>query len=166
MVVRVEVFGFAFVVAACALISSFAAARPFLVVNEVCLLLPGLFGGVGRLIELVGMRRLKVGFVESGFVESGFVERELVSLVSLKILSSLLFEVLSPSALHVGASFVRVVAKHVGVPRLHSFLDFGAVFNVVRSEAFLANQVSRWAGDVEIRILSPFIESQDISVEF
>ena len=48
MVVRVEVFWFAFVVAACALISSFAAARPFLVVNKVCLLLPGLFEGVGR----------------------------------------------------------------------------------------------------------------------
>ena len=87
-------------------------------------------------------------------------------MVSLRILSSLLFEVLSPSALHVGASFVRVIAKHVRVPNLHSFLDFGAVFNVVRSEAFLANQVGRWATDVEIRVLSPFVESQDISVEF
>ena len=48
VVVRVEVFGFPFVVAACALIISFAAARPFLVVDEVCLLLPGLFEGVGR----------------------------------------------------------------------------------------------------------------------
>ena len=48
VVVRVEVCGFSFVVAACALIISFAAARPFLVVDEVCLLLPGLFEGVGR----------------------------------------------------------------------------------------------------------------------
>ena len=159
VVVRVEIF--AFVVAACALICGSAAARPFFVVDEVSLLLPRLFEGVGRLIELVRIRSLEVAFVERGFVERGFV-----SLVSLRILSSLLFEVLSPSALHVGASFVRVVAKHVGVPRLHSFLDFGAVFNVVRSEAFLANQVGRRASDVEIRILSPFVESQDISVEF
>ena len=32
-----------------------------------------------------------------------------------------------------------MVAKHVGVPSLHGFLDFGAVFDVVRSEAFLAD---------------------------
>ena len=48
VVLRVEVFSFSFVVAACALIICFAAARPFLVVDEVCLLLPGLFVGVGR----------------------------------------------------------------------------------------------------------------------
>ena len=47
VVVRVEVFSF-FVVAACALIICLAAARPFLVVDEVCLLLPGLFVGVGK----------------------------------------------------------------------------------------------------------------------
>jgi len=103
---------------------------------------------------------------EVGFVERGFVERRLVGLVSLKVLSSLLFEVLSPSALHVGAPFVRMVAKHVGVPSLHSFLDFGAVFNVVRTEAFLANQVGRRVADVKVRISSPFVESQDVSVEF
>ena len=59
-----------------------------------------------------------------------------------------------------------MVAKHVGVPSLHGFLDFGAVFDVVRTEAFLANQVGRRAIDVEISILSSFVESQDISVEF
>ena len=48
VVVRVEVFSFPFVVAACALIICFAAARPFLVVDEVCLLVPGLFVEVGR----------------------------------------------------------------------------------------------------------------------
>ena len=48
VVVRVEVFGFPFVFATCALIICLAAARPFLVVDEVCLLLPGLFVGVGR----------------------------------------------------------------------------------------------------------------------
>ena len=46
VVVRVEVFSFPFVVAACALIIYFAAARPILVVDEVCFLLPGLFVGV------------------------------------------------------------------------------------------------------------------------
>ena len=59
-----------------------------------------------------------------------------------------------------------MVAKHIGVPSLHGFLDFGAVFHVVRTEAFLANQVGRRATDIEIRILSPFVESQDISIEF
>ena len=59
-----------------------------------------------------------------------------------------------------------MVAKHVGVPSLHGFLDFGAVFDVVRTKAFLANQVGRGATDIEIRILSPFVESQDIGVEF
>ena len=32
-----------------------------------------------------------------------------------------------------------MVAKHVGVPSLHGFLDFGAVFDVVRTEAFLVD---------------------------
>jgi hypothetical protein len=32
-----------------------------------------------------------------------------------------------------------MVAKRVGVPSLHGFLDFGAVFDVVRTEAFLAD---------------------------
>ena len=32
-----------------------------------------------------------------------------------------------------------MVAKHVGVSSLHGFLDFGAVFHVVRTEAFLAD---------------------------
>ena len=165
MLVRVEVFGFPFVVATRALIICLAAARPFLVVDEVCLLLPWLFVGVGRVwLEFAGIRAFEGGVVERRFV--GLVERRFVALVSLKVLSSLLFEVLSPSALHVGAPFVRMVAKHVGVPSLHCFLDFGTVFDVVRTKAFLANQVGRRTTDIEIRILSPFVESQDIRVEF
>ena len=50
--VQVEVFSFSFVLAACALIICFAAARPFLVVDEVFLLLPGLFVGVWK--SLIG----------------------------------------------------------------------------------------------------------------
>ena len=97
VVVRVEVFSFPFVVAACALIMFLAAARPFLVVDEVCLLLPGLFVGVGRVwLEFVGIRAFEVGFVERWFV--GFI--------SLEHLSSLSFVVLCTSALHVVAPFV------------------------------------------------------------
>jgi len=43
-----------------------------------------------------------------------------------------------------------MVAKHVGVPSLHDFLDFGAVFYVVRTEAFLAYQIGGRALDVEV----------------
>jgi len=32
-----------------------------------------------------------------------------------------------------------MVAKHVGVPSLHGFVDFVAFFDVVRTEAFLAD---------------------------
>ena len=32
-----------------------------------------------------------------------------------------------------------MVAKHVGVPSLHGFLDFGAIFDVVRTEALLVD---------------------------
>ena len=120
VVVRVEVFGFPFVVATCALIICLAAARPFLVVDEVCLLLPGLFVGVGRVwLELVGTRAFEVGVVERRFV--GLVERRFVGLVSLKVLSSLLFVVLSPSALHVGAPFVRMVANTGHCVKIHAF---------------------------------------------
>ena len=82
-------------------------------------------------------------FVRIRAFEVGFVERRFVGLVSLKVLSSLLFVVLSPSAFHVVAPFVRVVAKHVGVPSLHGFLDFGAVFDVVR----ILGRLSRPKGD-------------------
>ena len=43
VVVRVEIFSFASVVAACTLVTRFAAARPILGVGKVGLLLPGLF---------------------------------------------------------------------------------------------------------------------------
>ena len=41
-----------------------------------------------------------------------------------------------------------------------------AFLGIVRTEAFLANQVGRRAIHIEIWILSSFVESQDISVEF
>jgi len=43
VVVRVEIFSFPSVVAACTLVARFAAARPILGVGKVGLLLPGLF---------------------------------------------------------------------------------------------------------------------------
>jgi len=41
-----------------------------------------------------------------------------------------------------------VVAKHVSVPSLHGFLNFGAVLDVMRAEAFLTG-IGRRALDVE-----------------
>jgi len=145
VVVPVEIFSFPFVVAACTLITRFAAARPICGVGKVGLILSKLFVGVRLKIIWIGafevgvLARMLVGFV-------GLDSR--ASLVSLIPLSSLSVVALSAAALRVVARFVCVVAKHVLVPSLHGFLDFGAVLDVMRAEAFFAG-IGRRAFDVE-----------------
>jgi len=111
VVVRVEIFSFPFVVAACTLVTCFAAARPILGVGKVCLLLPGLFVGVR--FEFVRIRAFEVGFLVRRLVGLVGVDRR-SSLVCLIPLSSLsVVDALSAAALHDVAPFVGVVAKHV-----------------------------------------------------
>ena len=71
MVVWVEIFGFPFVVAACTLVTRFAAARPVLGVGKVGLFLPRLFVGV------------QLEFVWIGVFKVGVLSRKLVGLVGL-----------------------------------------------------------------------------------
>ena len=100
---QAENFSFPFVVAACTLVTCFAAARPILGVGKVRLLLPGLFVGVRLKFVWIGafevgvLARMLVGFV-------GLDRR--VSLVSLILLSSLSVVALSTAALRVIAPFV------------------------------------------------------------
>jgi len=86
------------------------------------------------------------------------------SVVSLIPLSSVLLVALSASVLRVVAPLDGVITKHVRVLCLYSLLDFGAVLDIMRSEAFLTG-VDRRMFYVEIQILSSFVESQGIGDE-
>ena len=77
VVVRVEIFGFPFVVAACTLVTRFAAARPVFEGGKVGLLPPGLFVGV------------RLEFVWIGAVEVSFLARKPVGLVGVDRRASL-----------------------------------------------------------------------------
>jgi len=103
VVVRVEFFSFPFVVAACTLVTCFAAARPVLEVGKVGFLLPGLFVEVQ--LEFVWIGAFEVGFLAMKLVGLVGVDRR-ASLVSLIPLSSLSVVALSAAALHVVAPFV------------------------------------------------------------
>jgi len=103
VVVRVEIFGFPFVVAACTLVTRFAAARPVLGVGKVGLLLPGLFVGVR--LESVCIGAFEVGVLARKLVGLVGLDRR-ASLVSLIPLSSLSVVALSTTALLVVTPFV------------------------------------------------------------
>jgi len=119
------------------LVTGFAAAHPILGVGKVGLLLPGLFVGVQ--LEFVWIGAFEVGFIARMLVGFVGLDRR-ASLVSLIPLSSLSVVALSAAALRVVASFE--------FPSLHGFLDFDAVLDVMRAEAFLTG-VGRRALDVE-----------------